>query len=169
MDKQYPPDAWKRLGKALEARRGELGYGFRQRGKFLDDRGGAPPSVKTLARLERGERTAYPDATVTRLESLYAITPGSFEAFLASGKPLQAIPRPAPLRPVLPPPRAADGSQDSQRFLDELLRGYPDDEIVQALGNRRGPPPRVRVAEILEWLEVKARHEGRLENGTSAG
>jgi hypothetical protein len=73
------------------------------------------------------------------------------------------------LRPVPAAPRPAEGSQDSERFLAELLSGYPDDEIVRALGTRRGVSARVRVAEILEWLEVKARHEGRLENGTSAG
>ena len=75
----------------------------------------------------------------------------------------------AALRPVPAAPRPAEGSQDSERFLAELLSGYPDDEIVRALGTRRGVSARVRVAEILEWLEVKARHEGRLENGTSAG
>ena len=105
MDREYPAEAWKRLGKALEARRGQLGYGFRQRENFLADRGGPPPSLKMLARLERGELTSYPPATIASLESLYELIPGSFEASLEGGdlKPLRTGP---PLQPR--DPSAAD-------------------------------------------------------------
>lgn len=102
MDKTYPPEAWRRLGKLLEQRRGQLGYGFRQREQFLRDRGGPPPSLKTLARLERGERTAYPDSTVTLLESLYGYEPGSFEAVLRGGEPVTRPVAAAPGGTVIP-------------------------------------------------------------------
>lgn len=187
MDKQYPPEAWKRLGRALEARRGELGYGFRQRGKFLADHGGAPPSVKTLARLERGERTSYPPATITRLESLYECAPGSFEAFLADGgaRSLPVASRPASLRPVPSPPAAARPAVEVLVALlarhpeDEglaadvvagLLSLYPDDDTMAAMaevGLRRGKAPSRVVGEILEWLAFLDRAEGRPENGTA--
>jgi hypothetical protein len=125
MDKTYPPDAWKRLGKALEARRGELGYGFRRRRDFLADRGGPPPSEKMLARLERGERTSYPPATAGRLESLYELAPGAFEAFLQAGgdKPLE--PLPSPPRPALVPPLPSPGA------LAAWLESSPDELIRQ--------------------------------------
>jgi hypothetical protein len=157
MDKEYPAGAWRRLGEALEARRGQLGYGFRQREKFLADRGGPPPSVKTLARLERGERTAYPPGTVTRLESLYECAPGAFEAFLANpeaGLP-PAVPARPPLHPVPPAPPVTAGSPD-EAVLAALLSRYKDDGVIQAMGTQgardRQPAWQV-VQEILWWLE----------------
>jgi hypothetical protein len=61
----YPLDAWQRLGRALERRRGELGYGFRQRGRFARERGGML-SIKTISRLEKGERGTTPRRRLTR-------------------------------------------------------------------------------------------------------
>lgn len=120
MDKAYPPEAWKRLGEVLEVRRGQLGYGFRQREQFLRDRGGPPPSVKTLARLERGERDAYPPATVTRLESLYGYAPGSFEAVLAGGEPAR-LEEAAAAGPVHAAPRGDNDPADDAAA--RLFRG----------------------------------------------
>lgn len=128
MDKTYPPDAWKRLGKTLEARRGELGYGFRQREKFLADRGGPPPSPKMLARLERGERDSYPDATVRRLETLYQYAPGSFEAILAGG---EGTPLPAPAPPKL---TVAPNLPPAGR-LAEWLTSLPDADIERVVAH----------------------------------
>jgi hypothetical protein len=88
MDNTYTPEDWRRLGKTLQERRGHLGYGYRQRRKFLADRGGdSPPSDKMLDRLERGERQAYPPETIAYLESLYGYRRGSFEAILRGGEP----------------------------------------------------------------------------------
>ena len=91
MDNSHPAEAWGRLGKALEQRRGQLGYGYRQRGTFLRD-SGVNLSVKTIARLERGERGAYPDATIAAIESLYRVQRGSVEAVLCGGELAPADP-----------------------------------------------------------------------------
>jgi hypothetical protein len=82
---EYPQDAWQRLGRALELRRWQLGYGHRQRGRFARARGSAV-SDKTLARLERGERDAYPDATLAHAEALYGLAPGAIRRYLAGGE-----------------------------------------------------------------------------------
>jgi hypothetical protein len=164
MDKTYPPEAWKRLGRALEARRGQLGYGFRQRGEFLADRGGPPPSVKMLARLERGERTTYPPVTVTRLESLYEMSPGSFEAILegGEGRPL------APALRAAPDSRPGAAASPAEEILADLLASYPDDPVVASLATQKRKAARVIVNEILEWLEFLADRDGVPEsNGTT--
>ena len=89
MDVLHPPEAWKELGRTLERRRGQLGYGFRQRDEFLRDRGSSLSS-RTLARLERGERAGYPASTIGAVEALYGWLPGSIERVLAGGEPLTA-------------------------------------------------------------------------------
>lgn len=129
MDSTYPPEAWKRLGKVLEARRGELGYGFRQREQFLRDRGGPPPSVKMIARLERGERTSYPASTVTLLESLYGYRPGSFEAVLNGGEPADAA---AVLRILPVPDEAPPGDDMTARIasLAKVIYGQSGKEVA---------------------------------------
>src|SRR5260221_14413587 len=78
----YPAEAWRRLGRMLERRRGELGYGFRQRARFARERGGGMISVKTISRLENGERDFYPDASVGTVEALYQWSPASVEYVL---------------------------------------------------------------------------------------
>jgi hypothetical protein len=93
MDK-YPPEAWQRLGRALERRRGQLGYGFRQRERFAND-AGLVLSAKTLARLENGERDAYPEATLAVAEVVYQWAPGSIEQVLKGGE-AQPLDGPSP-------------------------------------------------------------------------
>jgi hypothetical protein len=93
-ESENPPEAWQRLGRALELRRWDLGFGHRQRGKFASARGSAV-SDKTLARLERGERGDYPDATLAHIEVLYGLAPGAIRAYLreiaAGGNPQLAV------------------------------------------------------------------------------
>ena len=114
----YPHEAWQRLGRALERRRGELGYGFRQRGRFSRERGGGRISIKTISRLEKGERSSYPQSTVGAVETIYRWAPGSVEAVLRGGDPdpLAVTPAPpaaaaaTPSPPSTPRPRPASGS-----------------------------------------------------------
>jgi hypothetical protein len=91
---RYPPEAWRRLGLALERRRAELGYGFRLRGRFAREQGGGKLSVKTISRLEKGERDSYPESTVAIVEAMYRWAPGSFAAVLAGGEPDPLVPAP---------------------------------------------------------------------------
>jgi hypothetical protein len=44
-------------------------------------------SVKTISRLEKGERNSYPEATVGIAEAMYQWAPGSFEFVLRGGQP----------------------------------------------------------------------------------
>jgi hypothetical protein len=83
----YPPDAWRRLGLALERRRAELGYGFRQRGRFTREQGDGRLSIKTISRLEKGERDSYPESTVATAEAMYRWGSGSFASVLEGGAP----------------------------------------------------------------------------------
>jgi hypothetical protein len=93
----YPQYAWQRLGRALQRRRGQLGYGFRQRGRFVADTG-SRLSSKTIARLENGDRSAYPEATLALAEVMYRWAPGSAERVLRGGEPFEL-----PIREPQPP------------------------------------------------------------------
>jgi transcriptional regulator with XRE-family HTH domain len=93
----FPHEAWIRLGKALERRRGQLGYGFRKRRQFAEGKG---LSAKTLSRLEHAERDAYPDDTIALAEVIYRWEPGSAEAVLRGGEPVPSPGSPGALRPV---------------------------------------------------------------------
>jgi len=93
---RYPPEAWRRLGLALERRRAELGYGFRQRGRFVREQGGGKLSVKTISRLEKGERDSYPESTAAIAEAMYGWAPGSFASVLAGREPAPLLPAPVP-------------------------------------------------------------------------
>lgn len=158
MDKTYPPEAWKRLGAVLEARRGQLGYGFRRREQFLQDRGGPPPSVKTLARLERGERASYPPATVARLESLYGYAPGSIDAILAGRDP---VPLDEPAAPSRPPavPLSGSGALRVSAGLETLAREaeilFPGDRVKQGIWMFPGDPSKQAIWRTEESLQTK--------------
>jgi hypothetical protein len=93
---RYPPEAWRRLGLALERRRAELGYGFRQRGRFVREQGGGKLSVKTISRLEKGERDSYPESTAAIAEAMYGWAPGSFASVLAGREPDPLVAAPVP-------------------------------------------------------------------------
>lgn len=106
---RFPPEAWRRLGLALERRRAELGYGFRQRGRFAHEQGGGQLSIKTISRLEKGERESYPEATVATAEAMYRWAPGSFASVLAGGEPDPLGSDPLVSGPV--PPEVAPAAQ----------------------------------------------------------
>src|SRR5260370_35787127 len=90
----------------LERRRGELGYGFRQRARFARERGCGMISVKTISRLENGERDSYPESTVGTVEGMYQWSPGSVESVLMGGEPNPLLTAPAPARNPLTSPDA---------------------------------------------------------------
>jgi hypothetical protein len=139
----YPHEAWQRLGRALERRRGELGYGFRQRGRFTRERGGGRISIKTISRLEKGERASYPQATLGAAETIYRWAPGSIEAVLRGGDPHQLAVIPAASRrnplatdhaPATPGERLASWVYVRMREL-----GRAEDDIHQFLADEGLP------------------------------
>jgi hypothetical protein len=128
----YPYEAWLRLGRMLERRRGELGYGFRQRAHFARERGGGQISVKTISRLEKGERDSYPESTVGTVESMYQWAPGSVESVLRGGEPnaLLVAPPPGrnPITTAYAPPTSGERLA-SWVFVRMRQRGHSEDVI----------------------------------------
>jgi transcriptional regulator with XRE-family HTH domain len=160
----YPPDAWRRLGRTLEERRGQLGYGYRQRRRFLADRGGIKhPSIKTIERLERGERTFYPPATITYLEALYGYEPGAFEAILRGQQPAERRAGPAGAGPgdLLFGPEPAD---------DLAWELFPDDptkrRVVRAMRAEGRSDEDIKT--VLRTLDAVRREIGDGNPGTAA-
>jgi hypothetical protein len=130
----YSPEAWLRLGRMLERRRGELGYGFRQRARFARERGCGKISVKTISRLEKGERAYYPQSTLGTVETMYQWAPGSVDSVLTGGEPnalLIGPPAAVDMNPITTehaPPTSGERLA-SWMFVRMRQRGYSDDVI----------------------------------------
>ena len=138
----YPFEAWQRLGNLLERRRGELGYGFRQRARFVVERGGGRISVKTISRLEKGERGAYPESTIGTIEAMYQWSPGSVEAVLKGGDPNMILVAPATDRnPITSPytPPTAGERLASWIYVRMRQRGHSDSSIHEFLDAEEFP------------------------------
>jgi hypothetical protein len=152
----YPNEAWLRLGRLLERRRGELGYGYRQRARFVVERGRGLISVKTISRLEKGERCSYPESTVGTVESMYQWSPGSVERVLTGGEPSALLLAPPPARnPITTrdaPPTAGERIA-GWVYVRMRQRGYSDDAIhdfLDAEGLPREPTTVSAVGRIAE-------------------
>jgi len=154
----YSYDAWLRLGRMLERRRGELGYGFRQRARFARESGGegARLSVKTISRLEKGERSSYPESTLGTIEAMYQWSPGSIEAVLRGGEPNQLLPTVPPGRnPITTPyaPSTAGERLAGWVYVRMRERGHGDEAIhdfLSAEGLPREPSTVSAVGRIAE-------------------
>ena len=132
MTDTYSPEAWLRLGRMLERRRGELGYGFRQRARFARERGNGKISVKTISRLEKGERAYYPQSTLGAVETMYQWAPGSVESVLLGGEPNALLIGPqAEMNPITTeyaPPTSGERLA-GWMFVRMRQRGYSEDVI----------------------------------------
>lgn len=145
----YPHEAWQRLGRALERRRGELGYGFRQRGRFVRERSAGMISVKTISRLEKAERNSYPESTIGAVEVMYQWAPGSIDSVLQGGEPdpLMAASGPDPAAQRNPiatnhAPLTSGERIASWVYVRMRQRGHSDDaihEFIAAEGLPREP------------------------------
>jgi hypothetical protein len=140
----------------LERRRGELGYGFRQRTRFARERGAGRISVKTISRLENGERDSYPESTVGAVEGMYQWSPGSVAAVLAGGEPNPVLLPPSagrhPLTSADAPPTAGERIA-SWVYVRMRQRGYSDDvvhDFLDAEGLPREPTTVSAVKRIAE-------------------
>jgi hypothetical protein len=152
----YPNEAWHRLGRMLERRRGELGYGYRQRHRFVMERGGGMISVKTISRLEKGERCSYPESTVGTVESMYQWSPGSVERVLTGGEPSALLLAPSsarnPITTRYAPPTTGERIA-SWVYVRMRQQGYSDGAIhdfLDAEGLPREPTTVSAVGRLAE-------------------
>jgi hypothetical protein len=182
----YPCEAWVRLGRLLERRRGELGYGFRQRARFATERGGGKISVKTISRLENGERDSYPESTIGTVEAMYQWAAGSVESVLIGGEPDALLMAPPPGRnPITSadtPPTSGErlaswvyvrmrqlGKSDDaiHEFLD--AQGFPREPTTVSAVSRIAEETGATVAEVLALLGVEDINSRRLRLIGGAG
>jgi hypothetical protein len=158
----YPHEAWRRLGRLLERRRGELGYGFRQRARFARECGSGMISVKTISRLENAERDSYPESTVGAVEAMYRWKPGSIESVLVGGEPdpvglATAIPGEI-LTSAEAPPTAGERIA-SWVYVRMMQRGHGEGaihEFLEAEGLPREPTTVSAVGRIAEATGASA-------------
>lgn len=156
----YPYEAWLRLGRKLERRRGELGYGFRHRARFVRERGGGKISVKTISRLEKGERDSYPESTVGAVEAMYQWSPGSVESVLVGGEPNALIVTPPKERNPITEPYAPPSPGERLAawvYVRMRQRGASDDAIydfLDAEGLPREPTAVSSVKRIADATEA---------------
>jgi hypothetical protein len=153
----YPPEAWTRLGLALERRRAELGYGFRQRGRFTREQGGGKLSIKTISRLEKGERETYPESTVATAEAMYRWASGSFISVLRGGEPDPLVSAPVhergPAGAVEPSAPTPGERMASWIYVRMRQLGFGEDaihEFIAAEGLPREPTTISSVRRIAE-------------------
>ena len=153
----YPNEAWQRLGRMLERRRGELGYGFRQRVRFARERGGGTVSVKTISRFEKGERASYPESTVGTIEAMYQWSPGSVECVLMGGEPNALLLAPQsdrnPITTDYAPPTAGERIA-SWVYVRMRQRGHSDDVIHDFLDAEGLPREPTTVSAVRRIADV---------------
>jgi hypothetical protein len=168
----YPPESWQRLGNMLERRRGELGYGFRQRARFVEERAGGRVAIKTISRLEKAERDSYPESTIGVIEAMYQWSPGSVEWVLKGGEPNTMLVTPPgdrnPITSPYAPPTSGErlatwvyvrmrqrGHSDSSihEFLD--AEGFPQEPTHVSAVSRIAEATGATITEVLALLGVE--------------
>jgi hypothetical protein len=141
----------------LERRRAELGYGFRQRHTFVRDRGAGAISVKTISRLEKGERDSYPESTIGTVELMYQWSPGSVESVLAGGQPSALVTAPPPDRnpiTVADTPPTPGERLASWVYVRMRERGSDDEDIYNFLDSEDLPREPTSVSSVKRIAEV---------------
>lgn len=127
----YPPEAWRRLARAVKDRRRDLGHTQ----VTLSAAGG--PSATIISRIEGAKQSAYEPRVLSLLERALCWSPGSVTAILDGGRASPAEP---------PPPVACEADYPPYVGADRLLRAIWDAEgaeverrmaILAVLGHRR--------------------------------
>lgn len=153
----YPFESWLRLGNMLERRRGELGYEFRQRARFVKERGAGRISVKTISRLEKGERGSYPESTIGTVEAMYQWSPGSVASVLMGGEPNAVIVAPSPAgNPITSPytPPTPGERLASWVYVRMKQRGASDESIYEFLDAEDFPREPTTVSAVRRIVEA---------------
>jgi hypothetical protein len=89
--------AWTRLGDALIRRRIEMDPRYRNRRRFVDERGA---EYRTVSDIEKGRGRNFEPATIIAVESTYRLAPGAIRRYLNGAPELE----PAPGTPGAPAP-----------------------------------------------------------------
>lgn len=131
MNKDYPPEAWQRLGRAVQQRRKELDH--TQPSLAI----AAGISVSVLSKIERAASTRYEDRGLMRLEDVLRWPRGRVEAILNDQEGAQAQTSPD-----------AETTDTGSRFAD-----YPDfvgdDPFLRHIWRYAGAPELERVVAII--------------------
>lgn len=146
--------AWGRVGRLLASRRVQISARYANRRTFAAERG---MNWRTLHDIEHAKRDNFRPETMRAFESAYMLVPGSLDRTLA-GSDLEPLPPPQ----LVTTPPGGDGDPAGD-ILQGLMDRYPDDHVLKAIAAQSGKPTRTRVAEILEWLDIR----GGRRNGTA--
>lgn len=144
----YPQEAWERLGRLLEERRGELNPDWANRAQFLRDTG---MNKKLIERLELARLDSYRPATLAKVSVAYGWTADSIRRILSGGEPVARSEAPSAEAALVPqdvfeervlaadlpyPERAAAIRRHrelAQRMLDELGITEPPAPLTEAV------------------------------------
>jgi transcriptional regulator with XRE-family HTH domain len=113
-------------------------------------------SVKTISRLENGERDSYPESTVGTVEAIYQWSPGSVESVLMGGDPNPLLPTSlSAANPITSPGAPLTGGERIVMWVYVRMRerGHRDDVIqdfIDAEGLPREPTTISAVRRIAE-------------------
>ncbi len=116
-------------------------------------------SVKTLSRLENGERDSYPESTVGTVEAMYQWSAGSVESVLTGGEPSPLPALAAPGSPITTPdaPPTSGERLAGWVYVRMSQRGYSEDVIhdfLDAEGLPREPTTISAVRRIADATEA---------------
>ena len=113
----HSSDEWERLGNELRKRRGQLGYGSRERKRFASETG---LHYRLVQRIETGEREGYPPETIAQVEAAYRLERDAIGAYFTTGRlALAASAEPRDLSPSRPGTTTSGPSSPRRRPLRE--------------------------------------------------
>ena len=157
-----PDTRRRRLADEMDNRRRQLGL------RWQDVADAGDLSLKTLYSARQPDGAAIAPLTQRKIEIGLRWEHGSVRRILDEGGDPVCLDGDGsvltPLRVV--PASDGDGTGPAERALASLVEQYPDDQVVQALAAQHHKPARMRVDEVLEWLE-REHSRGTRSNGTA--
>jgi hypothetical protein len=133
---------WVALGRAVLARRVELGY--KTRGPFAEAAG---LTIKTLGEIERGERASYDPSTLAQVEKTLQWRPGAIRQAVSSGLTSDGE--------LLVPPSSDPSELSTAEGIARYI--FRDDLPLVALLHRAGLPDATLFQLILHVRAVRER------------
>jgi hypothetical protein len=115
-------------------------------------------SVKTISRLEKGERASYPESTVGAAETIYQWAPGSFESVLRGGEPdpLVVAPPAAKRNPITTESAPPTPGERIASWVYVRMRqlGYQDDAIHEFIAAEGLPMEPTTLSAVQRIVDV---------------